>query len=77
MTLLQKFIFFPMMNGFPLAWSIAASLHTHWLIYPFIVLISIALPAALVIVMLHASPWRPAILTVGFMVSCVLSTMAY
>ena len=73
----ERGFFLPVINGFPLAWLLAASLHANWLMWPLMVSISIALPAALVILMLRTAHRRPAVLAIGFIVSCVLSTVAY
>lgn len=77
-TFLKNVEFLPMMYGFTLAmWFRALLQQQHWFYWAFAVIISLGLPATLVILVLRTSRWRPVVLIVGLIVSCALTIAAY
>jgi|ERR1035437_2826902 hypothetical protein len=74
---LKNVEFLPMMYGFTLTMWFRALLQQHWFYWTLAVIISLGLPATLVILMLRTSRWRPVVLIVGLILSCALTAAAY
>jgi hypothetical protein len=76
-TGMQRVLALPIMYGFTLAFLFRVLLQQRWFYWVFAVILSLAMPVMLVVFMLRAPRWRPAVLVVGLMLSCALTAAAY
>jgi hypothetical protein len=78
-TAVQTITALPVMYGYTLTvwFRILLQDRHHWFFWTFSVIVSLGLPATLVVLMLRTSRWRPVVLIVGLILSCALTAAAY